>query len=186
MAVYAETIAFLRDFVNRSYKSKACVWDDDITTMRTVALLTGINQPDHYSFFKTFADELRRDNTSLVCIVQARDCPNIKSAIGKMVCGLMESAYDEAEEYGTAAAKHLQRSQYSMAVLKAWYSSQFEDERPYVTVIIPDFENFDREIIQQLILLLWYIENSFVISIFELKLLFVSVITALLYQLFWY
>lgn len=148
MAGYAETIAYLRNFVTSSYKPSNC----DDKTMRTAALLTGINQPDHYSFFKTFADELRKDyTTSLVCIVQARDCPNIKSTIETMVFGLMESGS------GIAADKHLRRSQMSMAVLKEWYTIRFNDTRPYVTVVIPDFSNFHQGIIQQFILMLWYV-----------------------------
>lgn len=152
MAGYAQTMKYLRSFVDSNNKSKRSDLNDK---MPTTALLTGINQPDHYAFFKTFADELRRGEISLVCIIQARDCPNMKSAIETMVSGLMESAKREDEDLGTTAEKHLRRSQYTVSVLKAWYASQYEDKQPTLTVIIPDFENFHRDILQQFILLLW-------------------------------
>lgn len=151
MAGYAQTMAYLRTFVTNSYKSKPSELDEKMN-MPTMALLTGINQPDHYTFFKTFANELRRDNTSLVCIIHARDCPNMKSAIAMMVSGLMESV--NKDEFGTTAEKHLRRSHYNMSVLKAWYGCQYEEEQPILTVIIPDFENFHRDVLQQFILLL--------------------------------
>lgn len=56
-----------------------------------------------------------------------------------------------------ATAKRLRRSQYTMNVLKAWYSRKYSDspeKRPVLTVILPDFENFQRDILQQFILLL--------------------------------
>lgn len=54
-------------------------------------------------------------------------------------------------------AKRLRRSQYTMSVLKAWYSRNYSNcnqERPILTVILPDFENFHQDILQQFILLL--------------------------------
>lgn len=56
-----------------------------------------------------------------------------------------------------AAAKRLRRSQYTMSVLKSWYSRRYSgspEKRPILTVILPDFENFQRDILQQFILLL--------------------------------
>lgn len=153
MAGYAQTMEYLRSFVTSNNKSKRSDLDDK---MPSIALLTGINQPDHYAFFKTFADELRRDDISLVCIIQARDCPNMKSAIEMMVSGLMDSENKDVEKLRTTAEKHLRRSQYTISVLKAWYASQYDaDKQPTLTVIIPDFENFHRDILQQFILLLW-------------------------------
>lgn len=62
--------------------------------MPATALLTGINQPDHIHLFKTFADGIRQMDNVRVCIVQSRDCPNMKSAIETMVSGLMDEATD--------------------------------------------------------------------------------------------
>lgn len=164
MAGYAQTMAYLRNFITNSHKSQPSDFDDD-TNMPTTALLTGINQPDHYAFFKTCADELRRDDTSLTCIIQARDCPNMKSAIAAMVSGLMESGNTDEYFETTATEKHLRRHQYNMSVLKTWYADQYTDKRPILTVIIPDFENFHSAILQQFILLLWYVKCFLNVSI---------------------
>lgn len=50
----------------------------------------------------------------------------------------------------------MRRSQYTMPVLKAWYNRTFASyyKKPKLVVIIPDFENFQRDILQQFILLL--------------------------------
>lgn len=149
------------------------------TNLPTVALLTGINQPDHVQLFSTFAETVRSEQRSHVCILQSMDCPNMKATVEAMVAGLMEEhhqsaaghdmhdaadadddeAADESADADTLEMKRLRRSQYTMAVLRSWYNFKYPpagrgSPRPILAVIVPDFENFQRDILQQFILLL--------------------------------
>lgn len=149
--------------------------DNVDTNLPTVALLTGINQPDHVQLFRTFADNVRSEQRSHVCILQSMDCPNMKATVETMVAGLMEeqqpvgkdsegvandSNYDQDidAEADFLEEKRLRRSQYTIAVLRAWYDYNYPPAvcttRPILAVIVPDFENFQRDILQQFILLL--------------------------------
>lgn len=83
---YTQTMEYLQKFVQNSWRS----YDAAETNMPATALLTGINQPDHFQLFKTFAEGVRQLNNVRVCIIQSRDCTTMKSAIETMVSGLME------------------------------------------------------------------------------------------------
>lgn len=89
MQGYAQTMDYLQKFIHTSWRLQL---DGADTNMPATALLTGINQPDHFHLFKTFADGICKMNNARVCIIQSRDCPNMKSAIETMVSGLMEGS----------------------------------------------------------------------------------------------
>lgn len=91
---YTQTMDYLIEFVQQSYVSRLSCNIGDKLNMPTTALLTGINQPDHYKLFKTFSDLVHFDAQSLVSIIQSRDCPNMKAAIETMVSGLIDSNFD--------------------------------------------------------------------------------------------
>lgn len=96
---FSHTIKYLKNFLENIYDSqndKGAI--NDPKNMPTAAVLTGINQPDHYTFFKTFSDLIEREIESHVCIIQSRDCPSIKSAIETMVLGLMQDDHRCNEE----------------------------------------------------------------------------------------
>lgn len=87
MKGYTQTMDYLQKFVENSWRLQL---DGAETNMPATALLTGINQPDHFQLFKTFAEGVRKLDNARVCIIQSRDCPTMKSAIETMVSGLME------------------------------------------------------------------------------------------------
>lgn len=87
MKGYTQTMEYLQKFVQNSWRLQL---SGSETNMPATALLTGINQPDHFHLFKTFAEEVRKLDNARVCIIQSRDCPTMKSAIEAMVSGLME------------------------------------------------------------------------------------------------
>lgn len=175
---YRQTMDYLIRFVQQSYAAQLATSNSgDKLNLPTTALLTGINQPDHFGLFKAFADDIHYDGQSLVAIIQSRDCPNMKATIETMVLALMDSAATDVSicfycfffkfilsslrrgQNSTAEDKderRMRRSQYTMAVLKAWYGREFASyyRKPKLVVIIPDFENFQRDILQQFILLL--------------------------------
>lgn len=89
---YTQTMDYLQKFVENSWRLQL---DGTETNMPATALLTGINQPDHFQLFKTFAEGVRKLDNARVCIIQSRDCPTMKSAIETMVSGLMEEPSSE-------------------------------------------------------------------------------------------
>ncbi|XP_055630148.1 origin recognition complex subunit 3 [Toxorhynchites rutilus septentrionalis] len=118
----------------------------------TAALLTGINQIDHLSQFETLADNIRNNTFSLVVLVQSRDCPSVKVAIETIVSGFVEEqrASDDGE------SKRLKRNQLNLRVLRSWYHEKHQhlDRKPNLCVIMPDFEVFSPDVLQDLILIL--------------------------------
>lgn len=191
---YAHTLAYLRNFITTSSayvdgnRNQSHDDGDGDPNLPTVALLTGINQPDHVQLFRTFAGIVRRELRSHVCVLQSMECPNMKATIESMVCGLMTTPEEEEDEETKTTTsdedndidnenednlrpnetKRWRRSQYTMAVLKAWYTQRngshgdtkpatettATGRRPILTVIVPDFENFQRDVLAQFILLL--------------------------------
>lgn len=63
----------------------------------TVALLTGVNQPDHLDVFKILARKIREriDNNMRYVLLQARDCPTMKSAIESLVHAIITSDHNQ-------------------------------------------------------------------------------------------
>ncbi|XP_053688466.1 origin recognition complex subunit 3 [Sabethes cyaneus] len=118
----------------------------------TAALLTGINQIDHLSQFQTLAENIRNNTYSLVVLLQSRDCPSIKAAVEAIVSGFVE----EQRLAEDSESKQFRRNQLNFSVLQAWYHEKHEhlDKKPNLTVIMPDFEVFAPDVLQDLILVL--------------------------------
>lgn len=94
---FSHTFQYLKQFIENSYCSQNGAEDSETKNLPTAAVLTGINQPDHYTFFKTFSDLIKQQIKSHVCIIQSRDCPTMKSTIETMVSGLMEDEHEDNE-----------------------------------------------------------------------------------------
>lgn len=118
----------------------------------TAALLTGINQIDHLSQFETLAGNIRNNTFSLVVLVQSRDCPSVKAAIEMIVAGFVE----EQRVFDDGEGKRLKRNQLNLRVLRAWYHEKHQhlDRKPNLSIIMPDFEVFSPDVLQDLILIL--------------------------------
>ncbi|XP_055529762.1 origin recognition complex subunit 3 [Wyeomyia smithii] len=118
----------------------------------TAALLTGINQIDHLSQFETLAGNIRNNTYSLVVLLQSRDCPSIKVAVEAIVSGFVE----EQRLAEDSESKQFRRNQLNLGVLRAWYQEKHQhlDRKPNLTIIMPDFEVFAPEVLQDLILVL--------------------------------
>ncbi|XP_065369234.1 origin recognition complex subunit 3 [Calliphora vicina] len=144
------------------------------------ALLTGINQPDHLEQFNNLGQRINEKISASICILQSRDCSNVKAAVETMVHHFVEGPHEEDEDRDH---KRLRKSQCTMKQLKHWYrnnypsttTSQQHDEesetdassvisdsatttttgeRHMLVVILPDFECFSSAILQDLILIL--------------------------------
>ena len=116
----------------------------------TAALLTGINQTDHMSRFENLAEKIRKETYSNVALLQSRNCPSMKAAIETIVASFVEDSNDDTEQ------RILRKNQMNLHVLEAWYDEKYEhlDKRPNLAIIIPDFEVFNAEVLQDLIIIL--------------------------------
>ncbi|ALC42132.1 lat [Drosophila busckii] len=161
MASNARTLEQLIQFITRRGEGA----DSDQNVLPTAALLTGINQPDHLKQFETLTERLHREQTARVCVLQSRDCSTLKAAIETMVYNLIDDTLEAgAEAEGDAEVetdcdrerKRLRRGHCTLKQLNAWYADNFaatERQRTLV-VILPDFECFKMQVLQDLMLIL--------------------------------
>lgn len=174
----ARTLEDLVDYVVK--QSKASTQDtlgmEEI--LPAAALLTGINQPDHLDQFDNLGQRINEQISASICILQSRDCANIKSAVETMVYNFVEAPHEDAEDRDH---KRLRKTQCTMKQLKHWYRNNYPclnsnlndkeesetdassivsestnstGERHMLVVILPDFECFSAAILQDLILIL--------------------------------
>ncbi|XP_055600786.1 origin recognition complex subunit 3 [Uranotaenia lowii] len=119
----------------------------------TAALLTGINQIDHLSQFESLAGNIRNNTYSLVVMLQSRDCPSMKVTVEAIVSGFVEEQRDGED---SVEGRQLRRNQLNLGVLKEWYLEKHRrmERKPNLSIIIPDFELFSPDVLQDLILVL--------------------------------
>lgn len=134
---------------------------------------SGVNQGDHYQFFDTFTNEIREHAS--VAVIQGRNCLTLKSAINTMVFGLIGQHITEnvceinslldgtnsltenrlfLQNDESLQCNNMRRSQYNIQVLKSWYDETFGSNGPTLTVVIPDFELFRKDVLTEFIQLL--------------------------------
>lgn len=80
------------DFVVRSdknLKNTACNDVLNVSYLSVAAILTGINKPDHFQYFKLLANEINKQKIVRTVFLPARDCPNIRSAIETLVSSIL-------------------------------------------------------------------------------------------------
>ncbi|KXJ73230.1 hypothetical protein RP20_CCG016237 [Aedes albopictus] len=142
---YGKILDDLLKFVEGCYRSLE--YDG---VLPTAALLTGINQIDHMAQFETLAGNIRNNTMSLVVQLQSRDCPSMKAAVETLVSGFVE------EEQQDGDSRRLRKNQLNLGVLRAWYLEKHgqSDQKPNLTVIVPDFEVFSPDVLQDLLLVM--------------------------------
>lgn len=111
--------------------------------LQTAVLLTGVNQTDHIKQFETLSLQIANNCSSIVTILQSRDCPTVKSAVEALVAGFISQDEDLPK---------LKKNQLTIPVLEAWYDEQ--NAKPSLVVMIADFELFNATCIQELISIL--------------------------------
>lgn len=56
-----------------------------VTEIPSVALLTGINMPDHAAQFTTLGEQIKKNISPHVVVLYSDDCPNIKTLMENMI-----------------------------------------------------------------------------------------------------
>nr|XP_039323713.1 origin recognition complex subunit 3 isoform X3 [Saimiri boliviensis boliviensis] len=135
----------------------------------TAALVLGVNVTDHDLTFRSLTEALQNNVTPYVVSLQAKDCPDIKHFLQKLVSQLMDCCVDikSKEEEGVQVTQR--KTHYSMDSLSSWYmtvtqkrdpkmpskkrttSSQWQS--PPVVVILKDMESFTTKVLQDFIII---------------------------------
>nr|XP_035152197.2 origin recognition complex subunit 3 isoform X3 [Callithrix jacchus] len=135
----------------------------------TAALVLGVNVTDHDLTFRSLIEALQNNVTPYVVSLQAKDCPDIKHFLQKLVSQLMDCCVDikSKEEEGVQVTQR--KTHYSMDSLSSWYmtvtqkrdpkmpskkrttSSQWQS--PPVVVILKDMESFTTKVLQDFVII---------------------------------
>lgn len=57
--------------------------------LRVATLLTGINKPDHFQYFRLLANRMQKQNIAQTIFLPARDCPTVRTAIETLVSSVL-------------------------------------------------------------------------------------------------
>ncbi|XP_046418038.1 origin recognition complex subunit 3 isoform X1 [Neodiprion fabricii] len=118
-------------------------YDDLSGEIPTAILLTGVNLPDHGALFQMLARKFQ-DITSHIAIIQQRDSYSLKNMMEETVFQLINNSRNKRTE--------IQKNHCTSSMLNAWYQ-EYGSNTPLL-IIIPDFESFSAEILQNFILIL--------------------------------
>ncbi|XP_037375976.1 origin recognition complex subunit 3 isoform X2 [Talpa occidentalis] len=135
----------------------------------TAALVIGVNVTDHDLTFRSLTEALQNNVTPYVVSLQAKDCPDIKHFLQKLVSRLMDCSIDvESKEEGNVQLTQ-KKPHCSMDSLTSWYKSatQKTDPKlprkkrttssqwqfPPVVLILKDLESFTTKVLQDFIII---------------------------------
>ncbi|XP_008066066.1 origin recognition complex subunit 3 isoform X2 [Carlito syrichta] len=133
------------------------------------ALVLGVNVTDHDLTFRSLTEALQNNVTPYVVSLQAKDCPDIKHFLHKLVSELMDCCVDvklkEEEDVQVAQKK----THCSMDSLSRWYMTvtrktdpkmaskkrtpSIQWQSPPVVLILKDMESFTTKVLQDFIII---------------------------------
>ncbi|XP_058163119.1 origin recognition complex subunit 3 isoform X2 [Dasypus novemcinctus] len=160
----------LIEFLQKShsgFQKNSRDWSDQIKVREipAAALVLGVNVTDHDLTFRSLTEALQNNVTPYVVSLQAKDCPDMKHFLQKLVSQLMDCYIDvESKEEVTEKKKHC-----SMDSLSAWYmnvtqrtdpkmpgkkrTSSSQWQSPPVVLILKDMESFTTKVLQDFIII---------------------------------
>ncbi|XP_055981059.1 origin recognition complex subunit 3 isoform X2 [Sorex fumeus] len=164
----------LIEFLHKShsnYKKNSKDWGCQIKTREipTAAIVLGVNVTDHDLTFRSLTEALQHNVTPYVVSLQAKDCPDVKHILQKMVSQLMNWCADKESREGGSIQVTQKKSHCSMDFLTSWYmnvtqkselkvprkkrtlSSQWQS--PPVVLILKDMESFTTKVLQDFIII---------------------------------
>lgn len=86
-------LAELCNFVKNSSTTNVATDDNasGMTALRVAAVLTGINKPDHFQYFKLLSNTMNKRRVARTVFLPARDCPNVRTAIETLVSCILSN-----------------------------------------------------------------------------------------------
>ncbi|KAJ3043772.1 Origin recognition complex subunit 3 [Rhizophlyctis rosea] len=159
--LHANSIRAIVDFVKYAYQARTVEAPEQITLpyreIPTALVFAGINIPDHDAMFSQMSLKLQEAD-HLVATLPSRDCPNLKSTAKSMIeqfIGMERGVVDEEQEEGAPLTfssnegRSARLPNYDMQILECWYRQI--KLRPNLVVIVPDFESFIPNVLEDLI-----------------------------------
>ncbi|CAH0727822.1 unnamed protein product, partial [Brenthis ino] len=135
----------------------------------SATLLTGVNQPDHINQFLALINKIREEITPHVAMVNSQDAQTIKhvveSSVWQLIHGqdLLDNSANESID-DNIEQKKLKKNQCTMKTLYNWYQAKYMNRSPKKTkhavpkntlvIIIPDFESFNCNILQDFVMII--------------------------------
>lgn len=154
---YSQVLADLKGFLEDS-DHEMC---QDLFPV--AVLLTGINQPDHYEQFEMLSEKIAENDRVRSTILMSRDASSLKSAIEHLVNGFIsEEVAEDSDGEERGSSRKLKKSNCIMRALRDWYFAKRDAQQTDMTlsIIIPDFELFNKDVLRDLILTVSYYRSQ--------------------------
>ncbi|CAI9164352.1 unnamed protein product [Rangifer tarandus platyrhynchus] len=135
----------------------------------TAALVLGVNVTDHDLTLRSLTEVLQNNVTPYVVSLQAKDCPDMKHFLQKLVSQLMDCKVDVQSKEKESDRVTQKNVHYSMDSLSAWYMSitqkadpkmlrrkrttSCQCQSPPVVLILKDMESFTTKVLQDFIII---------------------------------
>nr|XP_011764816.1 origin recognition complex subunit 3 isoform X3 [Macaca nemestrina] len=134
----------------------------------TAALVLGVNVTDHDLTFRSLTEALQNNVTPYVVSLQAKDCPDMKHFLQKLVSQLMDCCVDIKSKEEESVQVTQRKTHYSMDSLSSWYMTVTQTDpkmpskkrttssqwlSPPVVVILKDMESFATKVLQDFIII---------------------------------
>ncbi|XP_020019385.1 origin recognition complex subunit 3 isoform X2 [Castor canadensis] len=133
----------------------------------TAALVLGVNVTDHDLIFRSLTEALQNNVTPYVVSLQAKDCPDLKHFLQKLVSQL-DCRVDVKPKEEESVQFTLKKTQCSMDLLSSWYMTVTQTgpkmpskkrttsshwQSPPVVLILKDLESFTTKVLQDFIII---------------------------------
>ncbi|XP_062953108.1 origin recognition complex subunit 3 isoform X3 [Cynocephalus volans] len=134
----------------------------------TAALILGVNVTDHDLTFRSLTEALQNNVTPYVVSLQAKDCPDMKHFLQKLVSQLMDCYVDVQSKEEESVQVTQKKTHYSMDSLSSWYMTVAQTDpkmprkkrttsskwqSPPVVLILKDMESFTTKVLQDFIII---------------------------------
>ncbi|XP_041352594.1 origin recognition complex subunit 3-like [Gigantopelta aegis] len=166
----------LLKFAQSSHGShKTVVGTSAIHEIPTAALITGVNTPDHAVMFTNLVLLLKEKVTPLVSTLRSKDCPNLKSAITKMISHFTSNPNLMLDEDDAEIVPRKRNYPTTMTSLVTWYKKKCimkvnevspkkrkvktgeaaadVTSQPPLVVVLEDMESFAPQMLQDFIVI---------------------------------
>lgn len=161
----------LIEFLQKShtgFKKNSRDWGHQIKhrEIPVAALVLGVNVTDHDLIFRSLTEALQNNVTPYVVSLQAKDCPDMKHFLQKLISQLMDCYVDAKPKEKESIQK---MTHCSMDSLSSWYMTVTQKtdpkisgkkrttsskwQSPPVVLILKDMESFTTKILQDFIII---------------------------------
>ncbi|KAF7476071.1 Hypothetical predicted protein [Marmota monax] len=160
----------LIEFLQKShtgFKKNSRDWGHQIKhrEIPVAALVLGVNVTDHDLIFRSLTEALQNNVTPYVVSLQAKDCPDMKHFLQKLISQLMDCCVDAKPKEKESIQK---MTHCSMDSLSSWYMTVTQTDpkisgkkrttsskwqSPPVVLILKDMESFTTKILQDFIII---------------------------------